>query len=98
MPLTAICPSNEVVVGYAGQAGTYVESLRTRCAPLEVTADRSGVTIGVAHDLPAYGTGTAPAFQDHCPLQGQVLVGADIRTGGWLDAIRPQCAPITVGP
>jgi hypothetical protein len=97
VPWTAICPSNEVVVGYSGQADTFVESLRTHCAPLEVLADRSGIRIGVVRDLPAYGTGTAPAFQAHCHLQGQVVVGADTRTGGWLDAIRPQCAPITVG-
>jgi hypothetical protein len=96
-PWTAICPSNEVVVGYSGQADTYVESLRTHCAPLEVIADRSAVRIGVVRDLPAYGTGTAPAFQAHCHVQGQVVVGADTRTGGWLDAIRPQCAPITLG-
>jgi hypothetical protein len=97
-PWTASCPANQVVVRYAGQAADYVESLRTRCAQLEVTADRTGIGPVAHQDLPAYGSGTASAFEEDCEALGQVVIGADTRTGGWLDAIRPTCAPITVVP
>jgi hypothetical protein len=95
---SAPCPPNQVVVRYAGQEGLYIESLRTTCAQLEVSADRSGIRFVAHEDLPAHGTGPSPAFEENCEALGQVAVGADTRAGGWLDAIRPVCAPITVVP
>jgi hypothetical protein len=98
VPWSALCPANHVVVSYAGQADDYVDSLRTACAQLEVSADRRGITFAAVVYLPAHGSGPAPAFEESCQLLGQVAAGADTRTGGWLDAIRPVCAPLIVVP
>ena len=97
-PWSALCPANQVVVRYDGQFDDYVESLSTTCAQLEVTADRTGIRF-VGHErLPAYGSGLSPGFEEDCEALGQVVAGADTRAGGWIDSIRPVCAPLTVVP
>jgi hypothetical protein len=63
-----------------------------------VTPDRGGIRFVAHESLPAYGTGPSPAFEEDCEALAQVVVGADTRAGGWIDCIRPVCAPITVVP
>jgi hypothetical protein len=97
-PWTALCPANQVVVRYDGQFDDYVESLSTTCAQLEVSADRRGIRFVGHEQLPAYGSGPSPGFEEDCEILGQVVAGADTRAGGWIDSIRPVCAPLTVVP
>jgi hypothetical protein len=72
---TALCPSNQMVVGFEGRAGSFIDQLVVVCAPLTVAGPPSlAVTRGTFAKLPAVGGTGGEAFQTSCPA-GRIAIG-----------------------
>lgn len=86
------------ILGANGTGSGYVDGLKTRCGAGTVTLGSDNqLTISFtatgSYTGWYYVSGTATV--ETCPA-GAVLVGYDYRTGSWLDAIAPVCAPLVV--
>jgi hypothetical protein len=66
------CPANQVIVGYSGRSGDYLDQMSISCAPVTIAANRS-VTVGPIVDSSNHvgGTGGSPFGPVYCPT-GQV--------------------------
>ncbi|WP_437676578.1 hypothetical protein [Sorangium sp. So ce131] len=66
VPWESICPENEVVVGFSGRAGSYLDQLTLRCAPLLVTGAPGAyaVEVGLVTLLETVGGQGGTAFDD----------------------------------
>jgi len=77
-----ICPTNQVVVGFAGQSGVIIDQIGFVCASLSSAASAcccSALTIGPTYAFtPVGGTGGS-AYSESCPL-GQVALGQNLYT------------------
>jgi hypothetical protein len=72
---TALCPSNQMVVGFEGRAGSFIDQFVVVCAPLTVAGPPSlAVTRGTSTKLPAVGGTGGEAFQTSCPA-GRIAIG-----------------------
>jgi hypothetical protein len=95
---TAMCPANHMVAGVEGRSGTWIDVFRVVCAPLTMTADGRSVARGSETLLPAQGDPTGGnAFNDRCSTS-QVVSGALIRAGQWVDGFHLYCAAPTPAP
>jgi cysteine-rich repeat protein len=93
---SALCPADNVVVGFRGRYTDLVTSLVIRCAPLVVTPAWA-LEVGATTDLPevGYGFGTDMPQTD-CPA-GEIATVAPIRSGSLIDAFGLSCqAPALV--
>ena len=77
-----ICPTNQVVVGFAGHASTIIDQIGFVCARLQSASGAcccSALTIGPNYAFtPEGGTGGS-AYSESCP-SGQVALGQDLYT------------------
>ncbi len=93
---SAVCPANQVVVGYSAYAGVHLYQLTVRCAPLSLGLADAGFPIltGAASDLTPIGvmSGSATGPADCGP--GEAAVGVDGRAGAWIDRWALRCAPL----
>jgi hypothetical protein len=72
---TALCPSNQMVVGFEGRAGSFIDQFVVVCAPLTVAGSPSlSVTRGTSTKLPAVGGTGGEVFQTSCPA-GRIAIG-----------------------
>ena len=95
---TAMCPANQLVTGIEGRAGQWIDLFRVVCAPLTMAADGRSVARGSETLLPAQGDPTGGnAFNDRCSTS-QVVSGAFIRAGLWVDGFHLYCAAPTPAP
>jgi hypothetical protein len=94
-PLHALdCPANDVVMGFDGRAGSLLDQLSVRCAPLVVSG--TSVTIGTPTDIgPEGGTGGDPFPRTDCPA-GTIAVGTNTATRNWIGGFGLICAPVGV--
>ncbi len=94
-----LCGPDEVVVGFDGNAGFYVEKVRVFCAPLSIADSGDGLQIVVGEAAPGASVqkkdSGGEAFSSLCP-EGQVARGPAVRGGGWLDAFGTICTTPTV--
>jgi hypothetical protein len=72
---TALCPSNQMVVGFEGRAGSFIDQFVVVCAPLTVAGAPSlSVARGTSTKLPAVGGTGGEVFQTSCPA-GRIAIG-----------------------
>ena len=93
-----ICPENQVLLGFGGRSGLYMDQLILRCAPVAVESDGLNyiVTTGPTTDLePAGGSGGSVFEQTDCPAYHFATV-TQIRSGTIIDAFALGCQSATV--
>ena len=94
----ATCPAGSAVVGFDGRAGSLVDQIELRCAPLFLADDGVDLSIGFGgpNDLaPVGGNGGQPFPQADCPA-GEVATIANIRAGDSIDAFGVTCRPVSL--
>jgi hypothetical protein len=87
------CAGNEVVVGFSGRTGQYVDQLAFQCGHWVLSNADGGpvLTMNATDSLPAVGgDGGSPIPLAACPT-GQMAIGSALRAGFWLDAFSLQC-------
>jgi hypothetical protein len=98
---TQLCPTGQVVIGFAGRSGVYLDQVGFECAPLVLSSSRAGyvVSIGAATPLTPAGGNGGTAFQDACPA-GQVARGTNVAIVDQIvEAIGLSCgSPAVVSP
>jgi len=98
MPQTALCPANQVVVGFTGRAGGFIDALAFSCAPLTISGASPNYTlsIGTPTDTSAVGgPGGMPFAAVACPA-GTIAVGHAGRSGVDIQAFGLLCARPTL--
>jgi hypothetical protein len=88
-----ICPKNQVVVGFRGQAGEALDRVAFDCASWVLGVDEQNKPVLIPDTVTtltaAGGTG-GNAFVDACP-DGEMARGNNLRAGEWLDAFALVC-------
>jgi hypothetical protein len=87
------CAANDVIVGFSGHSGQFVDQLAFQCGHWIVSNEDAGpmLTMSSAYSLPAVGgDGGSPFPLEACPA-GQMAIGTALRSGFWLDAFSLQC-------
>jgi hypothetical protein len=90
----AVCPENQMVVGFAGRAAALVDQLVLRCAPLEIMElpDEFVGFIGTITELaPVGGNGGIPFEAMDCGNTREVATIARIRAANLIDAFGIGC-------
>jgi hypothetical protein len=93
------CPDGQVVVGFEGRSGDWVDQLLFYCAPLTITENAGSYTLEVGTGAPimtAVGPGTGTPFSSMSCDPGKIAVGIFGRSGAAVDAIGLQCATPTL--
>jgi hypothetical protein len=87
------CPSNQMVVGFAGRSGLFVDQVALKCAPLIVsgTSGNYSIAIGAVTTLPGVGGNGGTAFDQPCP-GGRVATADSGREGVVMDAFGLLCS------
>jgi hypothetical protein len=89
------CPANQVVVGFEGASGSWINSMYVYCAPLTITGAPGGytVTVGAPTKVPTrLGTDGGNPFAAHyCPV-GHIGVGILGASGAAIDRFGLYCA------
>ncbi|HVZ71255.1 MAG TPA: hypothetical protein VHJ20_02675 [Polyangia bacterium] len=93
--VSALCPTDEAVVGFAARHGALLDQLVLRCAPLSL---REGLVAWNADETttlaPAGGPGGNPDPITDCAAGG-VAVGAEVQAGDFLERFGLACATLT---
>jgi hypothetical protein len=101
VPFTQACPANQVVVGFQGQSGTFLDQVAFTCAPLIISSGPMGyrLSVGPMTTLPPAGGNGGSAFRDVCPA-GQIAHGTNVSTtSGIVDAVGLICGAFSLtGP
>jgi hypothetical protein len=90
---SAMCPANQMVIGFVGRAGALVDQVSLRCAPVVVNESSGAYAVklgAITTGMPVGGTGGV-AFADTDCATGSVATGAYIRAGGSVDALGLLC-------
>jgi hypothetical protein len=98
MMQTATCPANQVVVGFSGRAGGFVDALTFSCARLTISGSSPNFTlsIGTPNDTSAIGgPGGMPFAAIACPA-GTIAVGHAGRADIDVQAFGLLCARPTL--
>jgi hypothetical protein len=91
-PTAALCPANQVVIGFDGHAFDLLDQLSIRCAPLQVAGHT--VTLGDATNLSFVGgVGGQPFARTDCAA-GAVAVGTNVDTRTYISAFGLTCATV----
>lgn len=89
---TQMCPSDQVVVGFAGRSGADLDQVAFECAPWTAPADVVGAPLArgaVVTLAPAGGDGGSP-YIDGCPA-GQLARGSTGQAGDWINQFGLVC-------
>jgi len=94
-----MCGANEVIVGFTGRSGAYIDQLAFLCAPLIIsgTSPNFTLSVGPIETMPVGigGPGGAPFLSIPCPT-GQVAMGDTGRGGNAIDQFGLLCAMPTL--
>ncbi len=96
---SALCPANQVVVGFAGTNGGYIDSLKFKCAPLSVSGQAPNFTlsIGTASDSGSIGgPAGGNAFTAILCATGQVAVSQHVNAGNAIDGFGMACSAVSL--
>jgi hypothetical protein len=93
-PWAQMCPADEVVVGFSGHSGLYLDQITFECAPWVVTdgGDGGDLSSESAVTLTAAGGDTGGPSATPCP-SGELARGSNVRAGDWVDAFGLICGP-----
>jgi hypothetical protein len=97
-PWSQLCPAGQVVVGFSGGSGLYLDQVAFQCASWVVTDDGGGEELspGSVVTLTAAGGDTGGPFQIACP-SGQLARGSNVKAGDWVDSFGLICGSLTLG-
>jgi len=91
-------PANQVVVGFLGRSGGFIDALNFVCAPFTIsgTSPNFTLSIGTTSNTAAIGgPGGTPFAEIDCPM-GRVAVGNVGRGGADINAFGLRCAVPTL--
>jgi len=92
---TRLCAANQMIIGFTGMSGGFIDELSFICAPLNIGGASPSFTLSIgapSAPLPALGgPGGSPFNQINCPAN-QVAVGDTGRAGGFIDAFGLRCS------
>jgi hypothetical protein len=94
MTQTRRCPTNQVIVGFTGHSGGYIDQLSFICAPLQIGGTSPNFTLsnGASTTINFIGGPSGNAFAPiNCPAN-QVAVGHAPRAGAFIDSFALVCA------
>jgi hypothetical protein len=86
-PYSTACPSGQVLVGFTGRSGAYVDQIGIQCAPPSSWVSSSSVWYGT---YAGGGNGGGP-YADTCPA-GYAITSITGRSGAYVDAIQAACS------
>jgi hypothetical protein len=95
----AMCPANQVIVGFSGRTATYIEALSFRCAPLTITgsAPNYELEIGSATNTsPIGGENAGTTFNAINCAAGQVAVSQVPNAGSAIDNFGLRCSEVSL--
>jgi hypothetical protein len=95
----ALCPANQVIIGFSGRTATYIEALVFRCAPLTITgtAPSYELAIGSATNTsPIGGENAGTAFNAIDCAADQVAVSLVPNAGSAIDNFGLRCAALSL--
>jgi hypothetical protein len=98
VPFMQTCPTNQVVVGYQGRAGSYLDQVAFTCAPLVISLGAMGyqLSIGAKTTFSPSGGNGGTAFQDGCAA-GQIVRGTNVTTfSNIVDAVGLICGSFSL--
>jgi hypothetical protein len=100
MPFSSPCPADQIVVGFSGRSGAFVDGLAVVCAHWIVQA--TGAAYALSEDsvttLTYAGGAGGDAFGlESCP-SGQMATGIAGRSGFWLDHFGLLCSEAALVP
>ena len=96
---TAMCPANQVIVGFSGKSAMYMEALSFRCAPLSVAGNAPNFTLqfGNATDSALVGDeNTGTNFAAINCAAGQAAVSQVMNAAAAVDNFGLACAALTL--
>jgi hypothetical protein len=90
------CPKNQVVVGYDGRSGSWIDQLSFRCAPLLSTNKDTAVVLGPVTKIgPVGGDGGDQYGETDCG-PSQVSVGSRARADFFVMTFALSCAKVSL--
>jgi hypothetical protein len=93
------CPANQVVVGFGGRSGGFIDALDFRCAPLTIggTSPSFKLSLGTISTTGIIGGATGGSgFADIDCGAGMVAVGQEPHAGAAMDSFGLVCATPTL--
>ena len=96
--VTRTCPADQVVVGFDGRVGMYIDQLIFRCATLTISEDRGAYALSIGQPVsidPIGGMGGMIGPQINCAT-GTLGIGTVVRAGFAIDAFGLACAKPSV--
>jgi hypothetical protein len=95
VPVVAMCPTDQVLVGFGGRYSQYVDGLDFRCAPLVISGASPTYTLSIGGKTTTSTIGAASGGTTFtaifCP-NNQVGVAQDPHAGSAIDAFAIACA------
>jgi hypothetical protein len=92
---TRLCATNQMVIGFTGRSGGFIDEFSFICAPLNIGGASPTFTLSIgtpsAPLTPLGGPGGSPFNAINCPAN-QVAVGDTGRAGGFIDAFGLRCS------
>lgn len=95
----AMCPANQVVVGFSGKSGMYMEALSFRCAPLSITGNSPTFQLQVGNATNTGLLGDENTGADFAAINcaaGEVAVSQMINAGDAIDNFGLRCAALSL--
>jgi hypothetical protein len=90
-----MCPANQIVVGFEGRQGSYIDQLIFHCAPLTITGGPEAYTLSVGTVIsipPLGGPGGIVTFPPITCTTDAIAVGTIVRAGTAIDGFALICA------
>lgn len=85
------CPADQVVIGFGGHAGTILDAISLRCAPLLIQGPPYAIALGASTDTALIGSAGQAFPQTNC-LPGQIANVSRFRSSQNVDAFGLRCA------
>ncbi|HXI60651.1 MAG TPA: hypothetical protein VNO55_31535 [Polyangia bacterium] len=101
MAWTRTCPADQVIVGFSGRTGSFVDQLVFVCAPVTAASSAVGTTLtpgATTTSLTAIGGNGGMAFATVKCATGQLGAGSLVREGDVMDAFSIVCGRATIAP
>jgi len=100
LPLTpARCAQDQMIVGFTGRAGNYIDQVSFYCAPVTVVGDSTNgytVVVGSSTLVGPLGGNGGNGFGDNLCAQGEAASGTNLHSGAWFDGFGLNCGLVTL--
>ena len=95
----AMCPANQVIIGFSGRAAQYIEALVFRCAPLTISGNAPNYQLNIdnaTNTSPIGGENAGTAFNAINCQNGQVAVTQMPNAGSAIDNFGLKCSALSL--